>query len=199
MRTASAPHILIIDAYGQPIRWALMSRTARYYASGKVLTELGEHIFSMHGGTQEHSGLRSELLASSIVMIRGRHRAAHERTHVGLSKQRLFARDRNLCAYCGKQFTDRELSIEHVTPVSRGGSHVWTNVVTACRPCNTRKGSRTPEEAHMPLLYVPYMVSRHEGFILSNRRILADQMAFLQASLPKHSRWADSSFSTRAK
>jgi hypothetical protein len=47
-----------------------------------------------------------------------------------------------------------------------------------------------PEEAHMPLLYVPYAVCRNEGFILSNRRILADQMTFLQASLPKYSRWA---------
>jgi len=42
----------------------------------------------------------------------------------------------------------------------------------------------------MPLIYVPYAVCRNEGFILSNRRILADQMAFLQASLPRHSRWA---------
>jgi hypothetical protein len=42
----------------------------------------------------------------------------------------------------------------------------------------------------MPLIYVPYAVCRNEGFILSNRRILADQMVFLQASLPKYSRWA---------
>jgi hypothetical protein len=64
------------------------------------------------------------------------------------------------------------------------------NVVTACRGCNHRKGSRTPEEAHMPLLYVPYRVCRNEGFIISNRHILADQMEFLSASLPKYSRWA---------
>ena len=75
-------------------------------------------------------------------------------------------------------------------PVSRGGRHEWTNVVTACRSCNTRKGNRRPEEAHMPLLYVPYAVCRSEGFILCNRRILADQMAFLQTTLPRHSRWA---------
>jgi 5-methylcytosine-specific restriction endonuclease McrA len=80
--------------------------------------------------------------------------------------------------------------VEHIVPLSRGGRHLWTNVVTACRSCNTRKGSRTPEEAHMPLLYVPYAVCRNEGFILSNRRILTDQMAFLQTALPRHSRWA---------
>jgi 5-methylcytosine-specific restriction endonuclease McrA len=102
----------------------------------------------------------------------------------------LFLRDRHLCAYCGNAFADGDLTVEHILPVSRGGRLSWTNVVTACRSCNTRKGNRTPEEARMPLLYVPYAVCRNEGFILSNRRILADQMAFLQAALPRHSRWA---------
>jgi 5-methylcytosine-specific restriction endonuclease McrA len=184
------PKILIIDSHGQPVRWALMQRAARYYAAGKVLTELGDNIFGMAGGIQESTGHRSELITSSIVMIRGRHRIPLGHAHVGLTKHRLFVRDRHVCAYCGTHFVEGELTVEHIQPVSRGGRHDWTNVVTACRSCNTRKGNRRPEEANMPLLYVPYAVSRSEGFILSNRRILADQMAFLQATLPRHSRWA---------
>jgi 5-methylcytosine-specific restriction endonuclease McrA len=167
-----------------------MQRAARYYASGKVVTELGDNLFGMAGGLQEATGLRSELITSSILMIRGRHRIPFGHAHVGLTKHRLFARDRHICAYCGGHFPELELTVEHILPVSRGGRHEWTNVVTACRSCNTRKGNRRPEEARMPLLYVPYAVCRNEGFILSNRRILADQMAFLQASLPRHSRWA---------
>lgn len=190
MQLESSPRILIVDSVGQPVRWAQMTRAARYYAAGKVLTELGENLFALNGGLQEHTGRRSELITSSIVMIRGRCRIPHGYGHVGLTKHRLFVRDRNLCAYCGVVFHEAELTVEHITPVSRGGQHLWTNVVTACRSCNTRKGNRRPEEAHMPLLYVPYAVSRNEGFILSNRRILADQMVFLQASLPRHSRWA---------
>jgi 5-methylcytosine-specific restriction endonuclease McrA len=186
----SDPRILIIDAQGLPVRWAHLMRAARYYAAGKVLTDLGENLFSMTGGLQEISGERSEFITSSIVMIRGRHRIPLGHAHVGLTKHRLFARDRHMCAYCGDHYPDSELTVEHIVPVSRGGQHTWTNVVTACRSCNTRKGNRRPEEAHMPLLYVPYAVCRNEGFILSNRRILADQMLFLQASLPKHSRWA---------
>ena len=184
------PKILIIDSQGQPVRWALMQRAARYYASGKVVTDLGDNLFGMAGGLQEATGLRSEFVTSSIVMIRGRHRIPFGHAHVGLTKHRLFARDRQVCAYCGGHFVELDLTVEHILPVSRGGRHEWTNVVTACRSCNTRKGSRRPEEANMPLLYVPYAVCRNEGFILSNRRILADQMAFLQASLPRHSRWA---------
>ncbi|MGH6624820.1 MAG: HNH endonuclease [Burkholderiaceae bacterium] len=188
--TEYVPKILIVDTQGQPVRWALMQRAARYYAAGKVVTELGDSVFGMVGGVQESTGARSELLTSSIVMIRGRHRIPLGHAHVGLTKHRLFARDRHICAYCGSHFSESELTVEHITPVSRGGRHEWTNVVTACRSCNTRKGNRRPEEANMPLLFVPYAVSRNEGFILSNRRILADQMAFLQVSLPRHSRWA---------
>jgi len=189
-RLESAPRILIVDSHGQPVRWAVLPRAARYYASGKVVTDLGDNLFSMAGGLQEISGRRSEFVTSSIVMIRGRHRIPSGHAHVGLTKHRLFQRDRQICAYCGSHFAESELTVEHIKPVSRGGQHLWTNVVTACRSCNTRKGNRTPEEVRMPLIYVPYAVCRNEGFILSNRRILADQMVFLQASLPKYSRWA---------
>lgn len=182
--------ILIIDSHGQPVRWALMQRAARYYASDKVITELGDNLFGMAGGVQEATGARSEFVTSSIVMIRGRHRIPFGRAHVGMTKHRLFVRDRQVCAYCANRFAEADLTVEHIVPVSRGGRHGWTNVVTACRSCNTRKGNRLPEEANMPLMYVPYAVCRSEGFILSNRRILADQMMFLQASLPRHSRWA---------
>ncbi len=182
--------ILIIDSHGQPVRWALMQRAARYYASDKVITELGDNLFGMAGGVQEATGARSEFVTSSIVMIRGRHRIPFGHAHVGMTKHRLFVRDRQVCAYCANRFAEADLTVEHIVPVSRGGRHGWTNVVTACRSCNTRKGNRLPEEANMPLMYVPYAVCRNEGFILSNRRILADQMMFLQASLPRHSRWA---------
>jgi len=190
--TEYPPRILIVDSHGQPVRWAALPRAARYYACGKVVTDLGESLFSMSGGLQELSGERSYVVSSSIVMIRGRHRSPNGRNQVGLSKHRLFARDRHVCAYCGAHCGESDLTVEHIVPVSRGGRHDWTNVVTACRSCNTRKGNRLPEEARMPLLYVPYAVCRNEGFILSNRRILADQMAFLQATLPRHSRWAQS-------
>jgi 5-methylcytosine-specific restriction endonuclease McrA len=182
--------LLIIDSVGQPVRWAGPQRAARYYAAEKVVTELGEHVFSMTGGYNRERHRVSEVVYSSIIMVRGRHRMVLGHDHVGLSRERLFLRDRHICAYCGGHFAQDHLTIEHIIPLSRGGRHHWMNVVTACRGCNHRKGNRTPEEARMTLLYVPYRVCRNEGFILSNRHILADQMAFLQAHLPKHSRWA---------
>jgi 5-methylcytosine-specific restriction endonuclease McrA len=164
MQPASSPRILIIDAQGQPVRWAVLSRAARYHASGKVVTDLGENLFSMAGGFQERSGRRSEFVTSSIVMIHGRHRIPFGHAHVGITKHRLFLRDRHLCGYCGTPFADADLTVEHILPVSRGGRHEWTNVVTACRPCNARKDDRTPEEVGLTLARAAAVQLRAEGF-----------------------------------
>jgi 5-methylcytosine-specific restriction endonuclease McrA len=93
-----------------------------------------------------------------------------------------------VCAYCGGHFHETELTREHITPLAQRGRDHWMNVVTACRACNHRKSDRTPEQARMPLLYAPYVPSLWEDFILRNRRILADQMEFLMAHLPRNSR-----------
>jgi HNH endonuclease len=110
------------------------------------------------------------------------------RTTPTIANAKLFARDRHICAYCGGRFHFEDLTREHIVPVSRGGSDAWMNCITACRACNGHKGNRLPEEAHMTLMYLPYVPSLHEDMILRGRRILADQMEFLLASVPRSSR-----------
>jgi 5-methylcytosine-specific restriction endonuclease McrA len=105
-----------------------------------------------------------------------------------LTNRTLFQRDRNLCLYCGEMFPVSQLTRDHVYPASRGGDSVWENCVTACRDCNQRKDDRTPEESGMKLLAVPYTPNLAEYLILQNRRILADQMEFLQAYARKQGR-----------
>ena len=97
----------------------------------------------------------------------------------------VFLRDRFSCQYCG---SPHHLTFDHVVPRRLGGRTSWENVATACAPCNLRKGGRTPKQAHMPLLYAPYVPSLWEDFILRNRRILADQMDYLLAHVPRTSR-----------
>jgi 5-methylcytosine-specific restriction endonuclease McrA len=71
----------------------------------------------------------------------------------------LFARDDYRCQYCHRTQGDlrqREcLTRDHLIPISRGGGNEWTNVVTACSSCNTRKGNRLPEECGMLPLHPP--------------------------------------------
>jgi 5-methylcytosine-specific restriction endonuclease McrA len=75
---------------------------------------------------------------------------------VELSRLNIFKRDNHACQYCG---SDKDLSIDHVLPRSRGGGSSWKNLVAACKPCNSRKGDETPEEANMPLSQPPFKPS----------------------------------------
>lgn len=65
---------------------------------------------------------------------------------------------------------------------------MWMNLVTTCGVCNGHKADRTPEEAGMPLAYLPYVQSRFEDFLLEGRHIRADMHELLAARLPKGSR-----------
>jgi 5-methylcytosine-specific restriction endonuclease McrA len=80
---------------------------------------------------------------------------------VKFSRKNILARDGNRCQYCGKRLPVTQLSLDHVHPKSRGGKSTWTNVVTACNPCNTRKGGRLPAEASMKLRTVPAVPKRN--------------------------------------
>ena len=72
----------------------------------------------------------------------------------------LFARDDYRCQYCHRTQADlrhREcLTRDHLVPLSRGGNNDWTNVVTACSSCNTKKGNHLPEECGMLPLHAPH-------------------------------------------
>lgn len=76
------------------------------------------------------------------------------RPRVRLTRREVFARDHHTCQYCGTG--TKELTVDHVVPRHRGGSHTWENVVSACRTCNHRKGGRTLEEANMALRRAPF-------------------------------------------
>ena len=71
------------------------------------------------------------------------------------NRKNLFARDDHTCQYCGKNEPSHQLSLDHVVPRSHGGPTTWENIVCCCLRCNSRKGGRTPKQAHMNLLSQP--------------------------------------------
>jgi 5-methylcytosine-specific restriction endonuclease McrA len=92
-----------------------------------------------------HSAYRNLPIPSVVRLTR--YVKVPYRTHVGLSRRAIFARDGGRCAYCrGSAET-----IDHVFPRSRGGLHAWENVVAACRPCNARKEDHLLNEVGMHL------------------------------------------------
>ena len=180
--------VLKLSAQGLPQSWISLEQAVIHYAAEEVRWEAGGQIAVFHGGHNAMTGRQSVIAINSIIGTRGVPRINPFELRPGLTNAKLFARDRNVCAYCGGQFHETDLTREHIIPQAQGGRDHWMNVVTACRTCNHRKSDRTPEQAHMPLLYAPYVPSLWEDFILRNRRILADQMEFLMAHLPRSSR-----------
>lgn len=73
------------------------------------------------------------------------------RLNIPVTRRTVMIRDLYTCQYCGAQPAKANLTIDHVIPKVRGGATAWENVICACKACNLRKGSKTPEEAHMHL------------------------------------------------
>jgi 5-methylcytosine-specific restriction endonuclease McrA len=61
-------------------------------------------------------------------------------------RARVFLRDGFACAYCGDRLHKRDLTIDHIVPVSRGGGHELDNLCVACKPCNSSKADRLLSE-----------------------------------------------------
>ena len=180
--------VLKLSAQGLPQSWISLEEAVLHYAADEVRWEVGAEVAVFRGGHNALTGRQSLIAVNSIIGTVGVPRINPFGLRPSLTNSKLFARDRCLCAYCGGHFHEEVLTREHIVPLGQQGLDGWMNVVTACKSCNHRKGNRTPEQAHMPLLYAPYVPSLWEDFILRNRRILADQMAFLMTHLPQSSR-----------
>ena len=174
-----------------PLEWIDYREAVRLYHTGQVAYAYGSLLYRLYGGTSALTGRTSYVDVNSIVSTVGSadHRPVTQRPDYvpPLNNETLFRRDGHMCLYCGQRFPILQLSRDHVRPFSRGGADSWTNVVTACRRCNNAKASRTPEEAGMQLLAVPFMPSYAEYIYLKGRRVLADQMAYLVAHFPRSS------------
>jgi len=180
--------VLALDISGVPRAWVNHDEAISYYAKDLVAWTLGDVVAKYHGGTRK-DGTKSYLETASIIAVKGHGFDFNKHNRVVLTNNTLFARDRNVCAYCGNHFTNkRDLSRDHVIPRYHGGIDEWSNVVTACLPCNQKKGCQTLKEARMELLYVPYEPNHYEHLLLQNRHVLADQMEYLISGVPKHSR-----------
>ena len=182
--------VLRTDAAGVPLEWIDYQDAVRLYHLEQVAYGYGSLVYRLHGGISAKTGQRSVIEVNSIIATYGNNRAlAKARAHYvpPLNNHTLFKRDAHVCMYCGKHFPTSELSREHVTPLSRHGRDHWNNVVTACKRCNNHKAGRTPEEARMQLLAIPFTPNHAEYIFLKGRRILADQMEFLRAHFPRSS------------
>lgn len=138
--------VLVLNATYEPLSIVSVRRAIVLLLKEKaeVLEAAEERIHAAH------LSLPYPLVIRLVYYVR-----VPRRMTVPLSRRALLARDNYTCQYCGVSASSAELTIDHVLPKVRGGKTTWDNVVCACRACNSRKGSRTPEEAQMRLARQP--------------------------------------------
>jgi HNH endonuclease len=182
-------HVLQLDIQGMPQAWITLEHAALHAATGSVAWVDGDGpLATFHGGFNVMRGCRSQVEVHPIIALTGASKINLFDLVPAFSKAKLVRRDRFTCAYCGQRFAERDLQCEHILPASRGGRWSWMNLVSACARCNHVKANRTPEEARMPLMYLPYVPSRFEHFLLEGRAIRADVHDWLALRLPRNSR-----------
>ncbi len=188
---AFSQQILRTDASGLPLEWVDFRAAVKLHLLGQVVYTLGHHLFDVHGGINALTHERSIVPVHSIIATRSHGKAwrrMNDHFTPPLNNRALFQRDDHVCLYCGETFLSRQLSRDHVEPLSQGGRDDWNNVVTACVRCNHRKAGRTPEQAGMQLLAIPFTPTHAEYVYLEGHNVLADQMSFLRAHFPRESR-----------
>jgi len=86
----------------------------------------------------------------------------YDNLSVDLNRKNIIARDEHVCQYCGN--SKIPITIDHIIPKGKGGLDTWENLVAACKPCNQKKGDKTPEEANMRLARTPKRPNRLHYF-----------------------------------
>lgn len=94
-----------------------------------------------------------------------------------LTRHNVFKRDDFSCQYCG---TGKDLTLDHLIPKSKGGKSSWTNLVTACKPCNARKGDYLPEEVGLKLSQKPIRPSYVMFLRSTTKSLRADWLPYLE-------------------
>ena len=180
--------ILRLNTAGTPMEWLSWQEAVCLHARELVSWTYGEEVMAVHGGHSRQTGEQTVVTLNSIIACKGKV-FTKGRTQPPLTNKALFRRDQNMCLYCGNRFQEVRLSRDHVHPISLDGKDSWTNVVTACKRCNARKGGLLLSECNMDLLALPYCPNHAEYLALSHSgRILGDQMAFLRKQFSANSR-----------
>jgi hypothetical protein len=154
--------VLVVNRYYQPVQVTNVRRAFVMLYTGTAAAVEGGDLLDFEAwcalAPPEDPEAGVAIIGGVLRAPRVMHLLAYDRTPkplVRLSRRNVMLRDGHQCQYCAKRPALRDLNIDHVMPRSRGGGETWENLVTACRLCNLRKGSRTPDEAGLRLMRVP--------------------------------------------
>jgi len=164
----SASAVLVLNSLYQAVQVTGVRRAFRLFYAGRARAVAPDFVsYDFDNWCDLPAGLDAEMIRTptrSIRIPKVIQLVEYDKLpnrEVRFTRRNIFHRDRNRCQYCGKVFPQRELNLDHVVPLSRGGGSSWKNVVCACIPCNTRKGHHLPVECGMRLIRRPRKPAGH--------------------------------------
>ncbi len=150
-------YALVLNATYEPIGVVSARRALLLVLAAKAVS-LEDADLVLHSATAA--------MALPVVVRLTRFVKVPYRSAVPLTRRGVFLRDGGCCAYCDAPAT----SLDHVVPRSRGGAHIWENVVSCCRRCNHVKADRTVSELGWRLRRLPQTPSGAAWRILGTGR-----------------------------
>tara|TARA_Y100001960_G_C14703563_1_gene843071 strand:+ start:967 stop:1470 length:504 start_codon:yes stop_codon:yes gene_type:complete len=151
--------VLVLNQNYQPLNICNVKR-----ALALILLEKAES--TVHSKEFIKSPSKSFNIPIVIRLMSYIHKPIHPKK---ISRQGVLFRDKNTCQYCG--ISSESLTLDHVIPKSRGGKHIWENVVAACIKCNHKKAGYTPQEAKMQLINKAKIPNINSNYILQSKNI----------------------------
>lgn len=140
-------HALVLNATFEPLQIVSWQRAMQLLFQGKV--EVVEE------SEKEIRTVRFTMKVPAVLRLLTYVPLKKKKQIVRFSRANIFLRDNSVCQYCGKSFSKTHLTLDHVIPIVQGGKKSWENIVTACKPCNQKKGGRTPAQAGIHLKRKP--------------------------------------------
>ena len=153
--------VLVLNRHWQPVHICTVRRSLKLLCMeyAQIVQVEGTDLYRTHDFDSwlEYSrtapdeecvhGIRLSLRAPAVIVLRFYDRIP--RKDVKFTRRNVFLRDKFVCQYCGRRFSESELNLDHVVPRDKGGRTTWENIVTSCLRCNTRKANHLPHEANM--------------------------------------------------
>jgi len=143
---------LLLNTDGQPVSLLPVSTLTWQDAIRYMVLDKGT-VLAWHDDWIVRSA-RWETPVPAVIMLK---EYMKPKMTVRYSKSNVFLRDLYVCQYCGVSVPKKLATLDHVLPMSHGGKTAYENTVTACSPCNAKKGNDKrikPKKApHKPSYY----------------------------------------------
>lgn len=136
--------VLLLNASWEPMKIISMHRAVILIVEDKA-----EVIESKEGRVIRSPSIT--IPVPSVIRLNKYVYVPTKKKNIPISRRAILNRDNRECAYCGREAD----TIDHIHPRSKGGKHEWTNVIAACRKCNSKKGSKLLKDIGWKLRFEP--------------------------------------------